>query len=140
MKKTLLAIALSTLIFATPAWALGDEHEQHPHAAAPVAGGEWQILYDGYTAIQAAADAKEYGKIHEIVETMEPALKTINDTHKGDAGVTGTTAQISKVLHNMHEAGDAKNAAGTTSGLKKLDGGLRILKVRLAHQPATGTK
>jgi hypothetical protein len=140
MKKLVLAFAVAALLFTAPAWAHGDEHEQHHEAAAPAAGSEMKVLEDGYAALKAAVREKDFGKIHEIVETMEPALKTVGDAHKDDAGIEGTATQMQKVLHDLHDAGDAKDSEAAATQLKKLDGGLQLLKVRLAPEPSKEAK
>ncbi|MDI1226732.1 MAG: hypothetical protein PSY14_03490 [bacterium] len=136
MKKTILVLALSALMFISPAWAHGDEHEQHHQAAAPAATDDLQTLKDGYAALQAAAGEKAFGKIHEIVEGMEPALKSIGKTHKEEAGIAGTSTLLEKILHDLHESGDAKDVDAVTSELKKFDGGLQLLQSRLKAAPA----
>jgi len=134
MKMKLLAMALTALLFVAPAWAQSDEHAGHHQAASPVAGGEVKTLEDGYAALQSAADEKAFDKIHEIVKEMEPSLKSIGASHQDDAGVTGTTEQLGKVLHELHEAGDKKDAEGLGGQLKKFEGGLKLLKTRIPHE------
>lgn len=133
MKTRILVIALAALIFANPAWAQGHVHGDHHQTAKLVASGEAKALEEGYAALQAAANTKAFDRIHEIVEVMEPALKSIGATHKSDAGIRGTTEQLARVLHAIHEAGDKKDAESVETQLKKFDGGLKLLKSRISH-------
>lgn len=133
MKTKIYAIALSAMLVSTPVWAHGDEHAEHHEIAAPVTGGEIKTLEDGIAALQAAVNERAFDKIHEVVETMEPALKSIAEAHKDEAGITGTTTQLGKVLTALHTSGDAKDSAATAAELKKLDGGIKLLKSRLSE-------
>lgn len=132
MKTQIYAIALAAMLVSTPVWAHGDEHASHHETAAPAAGSEIKTLEDGLAALQAAVKEKAFDKIHEVVETMEPALKAIDEAHKDEAGITGTTAQLGKALNALHTSGDAKDAEATAAALKKLDGGIKLLKSRLS--------
>lgn len=132
MKTPIFALAIAAFLFSAPAWAQGDEHAKHHEAAAvTTAGNEIKDLQDGYAALQAAVNEKAFDKIHEIVESMEPALKSIGEAHNSDAGITGTTTQLGKVLKALHKSGDAKDSETSASELKKLDGGIKLLISRL---------
>jgi hypothetical protein len=150
MKNTLLALLLCAgMALAPPAFAHGGEdHHDGGHdeghvgstaTPAPSAHDAIAALEKGYADLDKAASSGSFDAIHETVETMEPALASLSDAHKQDAaitgkhddGVTGTVEMIRKVLHEVHEAGDAKDKAKVQAELKKLDGGIRLLKARL---------
>ena len=131
MKTKIYAIALAAILVSSPVWAQGEEHAAHHEAIVPAAGGEVKVLEDGFAALQTAINHKSFDKIHETVETMEPALKSITEAHKNEAGITGTIAQLGKVLTALHTSGDAKDSEATAAELKKLDGGIKLLKSRL---------
>lgn len=153
MKNTLLALLLCAgMALAPPAFAHGGEdHHDGGHdeghtesaapdiAPAPSARDALAALEKGYADLDKAASSGSFDAIHETVETMEPALASLADAHKMDSaitgkrddGITGTVEMIRKVLHEVHEAGDAKDTAKVQAELKKLDGGIRLLKARL---------
>jgi hypothetical protein len=132
MKTQIYAMALAAMLVSTPVWAHGDEHDAHHETAAPAAGSEMKTLEDGLAVLQTAVKEKAFDKIHEVVETMEPALKAIGEAHNDETGITGTTAQLGKALNALHTSGDAKDAEATAAALKKLEGGIKLLKSRLS--------
>ena len=144
MKTQILAFAIAAMFIAAPAWTHGDEHSDSHHEAVAIsqasAGNEVKVLEEGYASLQKALADNSFDKIHEVVEGMEPALKSLGAAHKEDAGIAGTTEQLGKVLHTLHTAGDAKDAEAVTAELKKLGGGLQLLKARFAPHPDSEQK
>ena len=136
MKITLLALSLMTLLITAPAWAHGDEHhsgDATPAATAPI-NDLLKTLEEGYTALQEAIATKAFDKIHKIAEGMQPALNALAAANKDDAAITGTVTQIAEVLNALHESGDAKDMAATAAELRKLEGGLKLLKARIPSE------
>lgn len=106
-----------------------DHTEHHKEATVEVEG--IVSLEASYTALQTAISNNSFDQIHEIVEGMESNLNGVKESHKDDASITGTVDTLLKVLEDLHNAGDAKDAAKAQVDLKKLDGGLKLLKARL---------
>lgn len=108
------------------------KHEQGmamPEVASP--SDAMTSIDEGYAALSKAVSAGNYDKIHEVHEKISPALKSLADSHKDDAAITGTVRQIEKVLSALHDAGDAKDSTKAGAELKKLEGGIKLLKARM---------
>lgn len=139
MKKLLLTFLISTSIsFASYAFAHGDEdvsNPAHEHESSEqkssTPSDSISRLESGYAAIVDVVKDGQFDQIHELVEGIEPALKALADTHKDDVMVTGAVAQLENVLSDLHEAGDAEDAGKAEAELKKLEGGIKLLKARV---------
>lgn len=139
MKTLLLTFLIGTsLSIASPVFAHGDEdvsNPAHKHESSEqesaTASGSISKLESGYAALADVVKGGKFDQIHELVEGIEPALKALADTHKDDATITGAVTQLGKVLSDLHEAGDAKDAGKAEAELKKLEGGIKLLKARV---------
>lgn len=134
MNKLLLTLLIGTsLSFTAPAFAHGDEdHPPESHeTATSVPNASFTELEKTYAAIEANVSAGALDKIHASAEGMKSPLQSLKEAHKDNTGVTGTIEMITKILEDLHVAADAKNATKLQSDLKKLHGGLKLLKVRL---------
>lgn len=138
MNKLLLTLLISTSLSLTaPAFAHeGEDHggTTHEDASMPEsvpAGDVMAKVESGYAALSEAATTGQYDKIHELSEKIETSLKALASAHKDDPAITGTVTQLGKALSALHSAGDAKDAAKVGTELKKLDGGIKLLKARM---------
>lgn len=134
MKKLLLTFLIGTSLSLTaPAFAHeGEDHPPESHeTAAPASNASFIELEKTYAAIEANVAAGSLDKIHATAEGMKSPLQSLKEAHKENSGVTGTIDMISKILDDLHIAADAQNATKVQSDLKKLQGGLKLLKVRL---------
>ena len=134
MNKLLLTLLIGTSLSLTaPAFAHGDEdHPPESHeTATSVSNASFTELEKTYDAIEADVIAGSLDKIHTTAEGMKAPLQSLKETHKNNTGVTGTIDMITKILDDLHVAADAKNTTKVQSDLKKLQGGLKLLKVRL---------
>jgi hypothetical protein len=138
MKKLLLTLLIGTsLSISQPLFAQESENHRgsHNHEMAmpesvPVAD-TMLAVESSYATLSEAATTGKYDKIHELSEALKVTLKSLAEAHKDDAAITGTVTQLSKVLSGLHTAGDEKDAAKLGVEIKKLDGGIKLLKARM---------
>lgn len=138
MKKLLLTLLIGTsLSIALPLFAQESEihggshnHEMAMPKNVPV-GDAMLAVESGYATLSEAAATGQYDKVHELSEALKVTLKSLAEAHKADAAITGAVTQLGKVLSGLHTAGDAKDAAKLGVELKKLDGGIKLLKARM---------
>lgn len=139
MRKLLLSLMTgAALILAGPV--LADAGHSHEHGSAEQEGAQavsespLAALENGQSAIVKAVESGQFESIHEATEGMTGAIAALKSNHAGDAAITGTLDQLAQVVHGLHVAGDEKNAEQLQSELKKLDGGIKLLKARLPKQ------
>ncbi len=138
MKKLLLTLLIGTsLSIAQPLFAQESESHggSHNHEMAMPesvsVGDPMSAVESSYATLSEAATSGKYDKIHELSEALKVTLKSLAEEHKDDAAITGAVTQLSKVLSGLHTAGDAKDAIKLGLELKKLDGGIKLLKARM---------
>lgn len=138
MKGIIFAIAILSLLIASPALAHGGEdpadngqkHEVKPVQPVPVKE-ILETLEKGYASLEAEAASGEFNNIHGTVEDMAAAFSRISDSRKNDETVMGLAKQLERSWRELHDAGDAQDKSRVQNELRKLSENLEILAAHM---------
>ena len=104
----------------------------------PSAAEAWATLQNGYEEAASISDAGKLEEMHVLTDSMSGALKTLQDSAGGNDRLNLALTQVKEVIGDLHVKADGGDAAATASAIKKLKGGLALIKVNLPEEVQSG--
>ncbi len=106
--------------------------------AMPSVAEAWTTLQNGYEEAVSISDAGKLEEMHVLTDSMSGALKVLQDSAGDNDRLNLALTQVKEVIGDLHVKADGGDAAGTASALKKLKGGLALVKVNLPEEAQNG--